>query len=88
MTEAEFVIPNTLGLHARPAAALAQELGRFKSSVLISKNGVEVNGKSVMGLMLLAAECGAKLKIRVEGPDEESVLESIRRLFEKKFGEQ
>lgn len=88
MTEKEFVIPNVLGLHARPAALLAQEAGRFKSAVFISKNGVEVNGKSIMGLMLLAAECGSKLKIRVDGPDEMATIEALRRLFEKKFGEQ
>ena len=88
MTEREFTIPNTLGLHARPAAILAQEAGKFKSSITILKDGLEVNGKSVMGLMLLAAECGSKLRIRVDGPDEIPALEALRALFDKKFGEQ
>ena len=88
MTEKELIIPNVLGLHARPAALLAQEAGRFKSAVFISKNGMEVNAKSIMGLMLLAAECGSKIKIRVDGPDEATAIDALKRLFEKKFGEQ
>lgn len=88
MIEKELTIPNSLGLHARPAALLAQEAGRFKSAVFVSKNGVEVNAKSVMGLMLLAAECGSKVKIKANGPDETAVIEALRCLFEKKFGEQ
>jgi phosphocarrier protein len=88
MIEKELIIPNSLGLHARPAALLAQEAGRFKSAVLISKNGVEVNAKSVMGLMLLAAECGAKVNVRADGPDEVAVIEALKLLFQKKFGEQ
>ncbi len=88
MTEREFTIPNTLGLHARPAAMLAQEAGKFKAAITILKDGLEVNGKSVMGLMLLAAECGSKLKIRADGPDEGPALDALRSLFERKFGEQ
>lgn len=87
MTEREFTVTNRLGLHARPAALFVHEAGRFKSNVLVSKEGLEINGKSVMGLMLLAAECGSKIRIKAEGPDERQVLEAIEKLFARKFDE-
>ena len=87
MIEEELVIPNALGLHARPAALLAEAAGKFRSAVIISKDGVEVNAKSIMGLMLLAAEFGSKVKIRVDGPDELQTVMALRQLFQKKFGE-
>ncbi len=88
MTEREFTIPNKLGLHARPAALFVRETGRFKSRVAVVKEGLEVNGKSVMGLMLLAAERGSKILVRAEGPDEEAVLQSIEKLVADGFGEE
>ena len=87
MTEKDFIVTPRLGLHARPAAMFVHEAARFKSQVLVSKDGLEINGKSVMGLMLLAAECGSKLKIRVDGPDEAKAIEALGKLFEKKFDE-
>lgn len=87
MTEKELVVTPRLGLHARPAAMFVHEAARFKSQVLVSKDGLEINGKSVMGLMLLAAECGSRLKIRVDGPDEAKALEALEKLFQKKFDE-
>ena len=87
MIEREFVIPNKLGLHARPAALFVQEAARFKCSILVNKDGLEINGKSVMGLMLLAAECGAKLKIKAEGVDEKQAVEALEKLFTRKFDE-
>lgn len=87
MIEKEFTIPNRLGLHARPAALFVHEANRHKSHVLVKKEGLEINGKSVMGLMLLAAEHGAKLTIRVEGPDEQAAIDGLGKLFERKFDE-
>lgn len=87
MIEREFTIPNKLGLHARPAALFVHEAARFKCDILVNKDGLEINGKSVMGLMLLAAEHGAKLKIRASGADEQSAIEALAKLFERKFDE-
>ena len=88
MIEKEFVVPNRLGLHARPAALFVQEAVRFRSAILVNKDGLEINGKSVMGLMLLAAECGARLKVKVEGPDETQAMEALGKLFSRKFDEE
>ena len=87
MVEKDFTVTPRLGLHARPAALFVHEAARFKSTVMVSKDGLEINGKSVMGLMLLAAECGAKLTIKFDGPDEKQAVEAIQKLFEKKFDE-
>ena len=87
MIEKEFVIPNKLGLHARPAAMFVQEAAKFRSSILVNKDGLEINGKSVMGLMLLAAECGSRLKIKAEGPDEAQAIEALGKIFARKFDE-
>lgn len=65
-----------------------QEASRFKSSIKVAKGGTEVNGKSVMGLMLLAAEKGSLLTIKVEGPDEAEAIAALEVLFERKFDEE
>jgi phosphocarrier protein len=88
MIERAFVIKNKLGLHARPAALFVREASRFKSSVVVVKDGLEVNGKSVMGLMLLAAESGAKLTVRADGADEGEALDALQKIFERKFDEE
>jgi phosphocarrier protein len=88
VTEKVLSVTVKLGLHARPAAMFVQEAGKFKSKIMVSKDGVEISGKSVMGLMLLAAEQGAKIKIRASGPDEEKAIEALTRLFERKFDEE
>jgi phosphocarrier protein len=88
MIERVFQIKNRLGLHARPAAMFVQEAAKHKSSIVVVKDGLEVNGKSVMGLMLLAAESGSKLTIKADGPDEEKAIEGIGRIFERKFDEE
>lgn len=77
-----------LGLHAKPAGMFVREAARFKSEIMISKEGAEVNGKSVMQLMLLAAEHGAKVILRVSGPDEKEAVEAIEKLFLRKFDEE
>lgn len=81
------VIRNRMGLHARPAAMFVQEAGKFKSQVYVVKDGLQVNGKSVMGLMLLAAESGSKLTIKAEGPDEDQAIAALEKLFERRFDE-
>jgi len=87
MMEREFVVTPRLGLHARPAALFVHEAAKFKSAILVNKEGLEINGKSVMGLMLLAAEFGSKLTVKADGPDEAQAIEALGRLFERKFDE-
>ncbi len=85
MTERVFVVLNKLGLHAKPSAAFVREAQRFKSAITVVKDGLEVNGKSVMGLMLLAAESGSRLSVRADGPDEVAALDALQALFARKF---
>lgn len=87
MLEKLLTIKNRLGLHARPAALFAQTASRYQSAVKVCKDDLEVNGKSVMGLMMLAAEQGSKLRIIVEGQDETLALDDIEKLFNRKFDE-
>lgn len=84
----EFTIKNRLGLHARASARLVQTANRFRSEVFISKEGEEVNGKSIMGILMLAAPIGAKIEIRVSGDDAEAAFAAISQLIEDKFGEE
>ena len=81
------IVANKLGLHARPAAMLVTAAAQFESEVFLTKDGLRVNGKSIMGVMMLAAEKGSELTIEVNGPDEESALEEIVRVIESGFGE-
>ena len=87
MTEKSFTVKNRLGLHARPAAMFVQTTNKFKSSVKVRKGDQEVDGKSIMGLMMLAAEEGSSLVIFANGPDEKDVLASLDKLFNDCFGE-
>ncbi len=87
MMEKIMTIKNNMGLHARPAARFVQEAGKFKSRIFVVKDGLQVNGKSVMGLMLLAAEKGSQLTIRADGHDEVKAIEALENLFENKFNE-
>jgi phosphocarrier protein len=81
------IIQNRLGLHARPAALLVKEAARFRSDVFLAKNGLEVNGKSIMGVMMLAAELGSEVDIRAEGEDAEAALTALQALIDSRFGE-
>ncbi len=83
----EFTIKNRLGLHARASARLVQTANRFRSEVFISKEGEEVNGKSIMGILMLAAAIGAKIEVRVSGDDAAEAFAAISQLIEDKFGE-
>jgi len=79
---------NKLGLHARPAALLVQTASRYKSKVTIRKGDLEVNGKSIMGVMMLAAEQGSDLFFQAEGPDEREQVTALVRLVGNKFHEE
>ncbi len=81
-------IPNRLGLHARPAAEFVKLAGRFRSDVWVRKDDVEVNGKSIMGVLTLAAECGSEIIIRTAGEDAQSAAGELRALVESGFGEE
>lgn len=83
----EIVILNRYGLHARPAALFVKTSNRFKAEVWVEKDGEEVNGKSIMGLMMLAAGHGSKLKVSASGSDAEKFLEEIEKLVASRFHE-
>jgi phosphocarrier protein len=87
LIEKEITVTNKLGLHARPSAQLVQTASRFKSEVSITRDDLTVNGKSIMGVMMLAAEMGAVLRVRVDGPDEQESMDAIEKVFQMKFGE-
>jgi phosphocarrier protein HPr len=82
------VIPNKYGLHARPAAELVKLAARFKSDVWVRKDEFEVNGKSIMGVMMLAAECGSEITIRAEGVDADAAVDQLVALVAGGFGEE
>lgn len=83
----EIVILNRYGLHARPAALFVKTSNRYKCEVWVEKDGEEVNGKSIMGLMMLAAGNGSKLKVSATGPDAEKFLTEVEELVAKRFHE-
>jgi len=83
----EIVILNRYGLHARPAALFVKTSNRFKADVWVEKDGEEVNGKSIMGLMMLAAGHGSKLKVSASGADAEKFLKEIEELVASRFHE-
>jgi len=84
----EITVVNRLGLHARPAAQIVQKASQFKSEIKLSKDGLEVNAKSIMGVMMLAAEMGSTLVIIAEGPDEAAAADALAQVFAGKFGEE
>lgn len=88
MTEQQLKINNRLGLHARPAALIAQTAAGFKCNIQLEKDGVNVNAKSIMGVMMLAAEYGSELVLRTEGDDEKEAAAAIKQLFDDKFNEE
>jgi phosphocarrier protein len=87
MVEREITVTNRLGLHARASAKLVQLLAGFKSSVYLTHRGREINAKSIMGLMMLAAGKGSVLKARLDGPDEERAWAAMYDLFTRNFDE-
>jgi len=83
----EFTVKNKLGLHARAAAAFVRLSGRFSSDVKLSKDGYEVDGKSILGVLSLAAARGSTIKVLTRGNDSESAMDEIGALIESGFGE-
>ena len=87
MIERSVTIANKNGLHARPAAEIVKTAAKFTSEITLVKDDIEVNGKSIMGVMMLAAEFGSTLLIRADGPDAEAAVAALAALIEGKFGE-
>lgn len=87
MLEQEIMVINRLGLHARASAKLTQLATRFKSEIWLTRNGRRVNGKSIMGVMMLAAAQGTTVKVEVHGEDEPAALLAMAQLFATRFGE-
>ncbi|MBU1862298.1 MAG: HPr family phosphocarrier protein [Candidatus Omnitrophica bacterium] len=83
----KFVIKNKLGLHARPAALFVEAASRYKSDIYIRKGSRRVNGKSIMGLMMLAAGCGSKITVEVEGADAHEAIEGLGKIITNNFNE-
>ena len=85
--EKELTIVNRLGLHARPAAMFVRIASRHRAEIWVSKEGEEVNGKSIMGLMMLAAGHGSTVRIRCDGPDADRAMEELEDLIKAGFNE-
>ncbi|HEX3419758.1 MAG TPA: HPr family phosphocarrier protein [Candidatus Udaeobacter sp.] len=85
--EKELTVVNRLGLHARPAAMFVRIASRHRAEIWVAKEGEEVNGKSIMGLMMLAAGQGSKLRIRCDGPDADKAMEELEQLIKAGFNE-
>jgi len=88
LVERKIEVVNKLGLHARPAAMLVTTAGKFKSEIRLQKGDVEANAKSILSVMMLAAEVGSFVTIKAQGEDEEQAAQAIAQLFEQKFGEE
>lgn len=84
----QYIIKNTLGLHARAAAAFVKIANRYRSEITIHKSGVSVNGKSIMGVLMLAAAKGMTIDLTVKGDDAGEAIEALGKLIEDKFGEE
>ena len=87
MPERTVQIVNKAGLHARPAAEIVKLAAKYTSEITVVRDELEVNGKSIMGVMMLAAECGSTLQLKAEGPDAAEALDALEKLIESKFGE-
>ncbi len=87
MIEKEVSVKNRAGLHTRPAAALVKLAAKFKSDIYLIRDGFPINGKSIIGVMTLAAEQGCTLTLKTEGEDETEAMDALCGLFEDGFGE-
>ena len=87
MIEREVQIVNKLGLHARPAAEIVKTAAKFESNITLTRDDLEVNGKSIMGVMMLAAEFGSTITLRADGPDEDQAVDALAALVASKFRE-
>ena len=87
MKKKDLLIENRLGLHARAAAQIVKAASGFSSKILLCKDGIEVDGKSIMGIMMMAAAKGSTVLVTAEGVDEDQALAGMEKLFKDKFGE-
>jgi len=87
MIERDVIVKNKVGIHARPAALLVQMAEKYDADIFFEKDNNRVNGRSVLGIMLLAAACNSKVTIIAEGADEAAAVEAIEQLFNDRFGE-
>lgn len=87
MITKKLTVLNKLGIHARPAAQFVRVASRFQSDVTVGKDDESIDGKSIMGLMMLAVGCGAEITVTVDGPDEAETLAALEELVKGKFGE-
>jgi len=88
MIEENLIIKNKMGLHARPAAVFVEIASQYESDIMVSKEGLEVNGKSIMGLLMLAAEKGTEIQLKVNGDDEKEAFDELKGFLEGKFNEE
>lgn len=87
MLQRDVTVMNANGIHARPAAEIVKLAAKFSSHITLARDGLEVNGKSIMGVMMLAAECGAIVSITANGTDAEAALDALAALIASRFGE-
>ena len=87
MLEREVEVINANGIHARPAAEIVKLAAKFASNITIRRDDMEVNGKSIMGVMMLAAECGSTVRIKADGADAAAALDALSTLIASRFGE-
>ena len=87
MLERDVEVVNANGIHARPAAEIVKTAAKFASHITIGRDGLSVNGKSIMGVMMLAAECGSIVRVTADGADEDAAIEALSALIASKFGE-
>lgn len=86
MKEAVITINDTDGLHIRPASELVKVTSKFRSRITVERDGIEVDGKSILGVLMLAAGVSPEIHVRVQGEDEDEAVEALRRFLEEKFG--
>jgi phosphocarrier protein HPr len=86
LTETDLLIRNQLGLHARACALFVKTAARFRAQVFVARDDLEVNGKSIMGVMMLAAEEGSTIRVRADGPDEALAVAALQELVDGRFG--
>jgi phosphocarrier protein len=87
MLERDVEVVNANGIHARPAAEIVKTAAKFSSDITIARDGLEVNGKSIMGVMMLAAECGSTVRVKADGADEDAAIDALAALIASRFGE-
>ena len=87
MRKKDLLIENKLGLHARAAAQIVKSASGYHSRIILSKDGLDVDGKSIMGIMMLAAAKGSTVLVHAEGDDEDQAMDGLEKLFGDKFGE-